>query len=96
MISLFIDNEVIQGLNIDHVGDAGFQVYQNQLEFSTSCIYINNVIFTDNCGERVGFYVELNADENYPLLMTYKDNDYYPIDEEGTYQLDKNLFLGAG
>ena len=91
-ISLLIHEQMIQGLNINHEDSGkGFIVRQHE---SDGSIFIENVHFFDNNGTPIYFSTALNSRDNWPLEMEYKDEIYYPINDDGKYQLDKNLFKG--
>ena len=88
---LLIHDEAIEGLNVAHEDSgAGFQI--SQLECGG--ITISNLYFFDNNGTPVYFHYPLNCKENNHLIMTYKDEEYYPFHSDGHYFLDRNIFKG--
>ena len=91
-IELFILDDKIKGLNSLHNTDtnAGFTIEQDS---SDGSIYIANLHYMDNEANAIHFYTSLNSKYNYPLTMVYKDEEYYPFNEKGQYQLDATLFI---
>ena len=89
-ISLKIHDGKIQGLNINHEDESrGFKIEQNDLDGS---IHVSNLHFFDEAGTPVYFCHPLNNKGNFPLLMEYKDEVYFPFNESGEYQLAHFLF----
>jgi hypothetical protein len=90
-ISLLVHDGKIQGLSIEHEHEmSGFVIEQNGDDGS---IYVTNLHFFDDQGEPVEFHHPLNAKGNYPMIMTYKGEEYYPLNEKGQFQCDTEIFL---
>lgn len=89
-ISLGIHDGTIQGLEMVYENERdGFNINQND---DTGGIYVSNLFFIDSHGEHVEFYHPLNNKNNYPIIMIYKNEEYYPFNDKGEYQLSKELF----
>ena len=91
-ISLLIHDNKIKGLNLSYENNEEFKILQN---VSDGSLYIDNIDFSDNQGDRVEFSCGLNARNNWPLEMFYQGEYYLPLNEKGEYQLDDHLFLGG-
>jgi len=90
-IALLIENNTINGLLMDdsEVSNNGFVVYQDQ---SDGSIFVSNLKFCDQQDNQVHFYTTLNSKNNWPLVMYYQGEEYYPLNEQGEYQLAHDLF----
>ena len=88
-ITLLIHEKMIPGLNVNLEGEASGFIIQQGISGEIYCV---NLQFFDDNGTAVYFETGLNSKENYPLVMNYGNDIYYPLNEAGEYQLDKNLF----
>lgn len=89
-IALLHCDEKIPGLKIEYINQSkGFEIKQ---EKSDGSIYISNMKFKDEKGRTINFYTSLNDKSPWPLVMEYQGSDYYPINDDGEYQLYINLF----
>lgn len=89
-ITLMIHENRIKGLVVEHETEkTGFVIRQNQNDGS---IYVENLHFMSSKGEPVYFYHPLNSKYNFPITMRFKNEDYYPFNENGDYQLSDDLF----
>lgn len=89
-VSLLIHEGKIRCLNMNHENEnEGFKIRQNP---SDGSIYVSNLHFFDNNGTPVYFYHLLNNKSNFPLIMNYKNEEYYFFNESGEMQIDKDLF----
>ncbi len=90
-ITCMVHDEQIQGLTMEHHSTLdGFKVIQN---ISDGSITLDSVSFHDEEGEPVYFYTSMNSRDAYPLVMQYKECEYFPLNEKGEYQLSATLFL---
>lgn len=90
-ISLLIHDEKIKGLNVNHeYSSKGFEIIQDDSDGSIS---IENLHFFDGNGTPAYFSTTMNDKSNFPLVLDYKGEQYFPFNEEGKYQLDKAKFL---
>lgn len=90
MIAMLVVDERIKGLRMTQEECYhGFDVWKNDSDGSIS---ITNILFHDSRGEKVLFWTPLNSKENWPLVMEYKGEEYYPLNSNGEYQLAENLF----
>jgi hypothetical protein len=88
-MSVLIHDERIPNLNITHENESkGFIIAQDH----DGSIYVDNVFFFDNNGTPVYFHTPLNSKENWPLIMLYKEEEYFPFNDNGEYTLKKDLF----
>lgn len=92
LVSLCIHDGTIQGLTMNHENEKeGFTIVQND---ATGGIYVSNLHFFDNNGTPVEFYHPLNNKGPFPLIMEYKGEEYWPFNDKGDFQCDKNIFKG--
>lgn len=88
-ISLYIHDGFLNGLIMD---DSECQhdilIDQNQ---NTGNLYVTNLHFSDRQGIPIYFSISYNSKENWPLLMGYRDEEYFILDEEGNLTMDKNI-----
>ena len=90
-IALLIHDNGILGLTMTHENErSGYCVEQSPDDGS---IYVSNLYFHDDACTPIYFYHPLNNKSSYPIIMRYKDEEYFPFNESGQYQLDKRLFL---
>lgn len=91
MISLHVHDRKIQGLEIVHQEEkSGFVISQDE---NTGNIFVENLFFFDQNGTPVYFFHPLNNKNNFPLVMEYQNEEYWPFNEQGEYQLADFLFL---
>jgi hypothetical protein len=89
-ISLCIHDGKIQGLTVTHEDEReGFKIAQDP---DTGAIFVTNLYFFDENGAPVFFVHPLNSKLNFPLIMSYKDEEFWPFNEKGDLQILSTLF----
>ena len=92
-LTMLIEDELIPGLSYEHDTDVfkGFLVDHNEADFYT---YAGNLEFLTLTGRGVRAFIRINERGSWPLILTVGDeHEYYPFNEEGEYQLAKDLFI---
>ena len=88
-IALLVEDGMIPGLSMIQECSDGFKIKQDE---ASGSIMISNLRFVAEDGEEVYLYTSLNSKEAWPLVMAYDDSEYYPINEDGEFQLWDGLF----
>jgi len=91
-IALLVEDGRIDGLTMEQDCYDGFQIEQDE---NSGNIFISNICFFDSAGREAFFYTGLNSKEHWPLILTYRDQEYFPLNDSGQYQLADDLFSGV-
>lgn len=87
-----IEDGQIPGLKYDFNDDdnSSFNITQDP---DTGNLRVTNVTFFDCYGKNVDVFTLYNSKDNYPLIISYKGNEYFIFNENGEVQISLNLFL---
>lgn len=91
VVVLAIMDRKVAGLKMDDSKCAyGFKVDQDP---SDGSFMVSNLTFTALNGELVHFRSPLNSRLSYPLMVTFHNEDYRVLNEDGEWALAPDLFL---
>lgn len=87
-LTLLIEDGKIDGLTYEYDGEP-FDIRMDESDGST---YVANLTFMTETGWTIPHRRNLNSRHRFPIIFVIDGEDYYPLNENGKFQMDTSHF----